>query len=150
MFGAAYPVLTIDLLDPSGEEAMVTAALDWATPLIGARPFAISTATDQAGVERTQAALGPIAAARRAEHLLGSIAAGLRDRGVSRFVVAGGETSGAVISALGITAVRAFPEGPLGTGFCAADGPRPLSLYLKPGKLGSDDILLRALEEMRP
>ena len=148
-FGAAHPVLTIDLLDPGGEEAAVTAALDWAARLIGSQPFAISTATDQAGVERTQAALGPIVAARRAEHLLGAIAAGLRDRGVSRFVVAGGETSGAVISALGITAVRAFPEGPLGTGFCAADGPRPLSLYLKPGKLGSDDILLRALEEMR-
>ena len=111
-------------------------------------PFAISTATDQAGVERAQAALGPIAAARRAERLLGSIAVGLRDRGVTRFVVAGGETSGAVVSALGITRVRAFPEGPLGTGFCATQGGRPLSLYLKPGKLGADDILLRALEEM--
>jgi len=150
VFGAAYPVLTIDLLDPHGEQATIAAALDWATPLIGTRSFAISTATDQAGVERTQAALGPIAAARRAEHLLGSIAKGLHDRGVSRFVVAGGETSGAVISALGITSARAFPEGPLGTGFCAADGPRPLSLYLKPGKLGSDDILLQALEVMQP
>lgn len=148
LFGAAHPVLTIDLLDPGGEEATVAAALDWASPLIGSQPFAISTATDQAGVERTQAALGPITAARRAERLLGAIAAGLRDRGVNRFAVVGGETSGAVISALGITAVRAFPEGPLGTGFCTAGGTRPISLYLKPGKLGSDDILLRALEEM--
>jgi uncharacterized protein YgbK (DUF1537 family) len=149
IFGAAHPVLTIDLLASEREEAAIAAALDWAAPLIVTRPFAISTATDQAGVARVQAALGPIAAARRAERLLGSIAAGLRDRGVTRFVVAGGETSGAVVSALGVTAVRAFPEGPLGTGFCAAEGSRPVSLYLKPGKLGADDILLRALEQMR-
>ncbi|MFO1047078.1 MAG: four-carbon acid sugar kinase family protein [Geminicoccaceae bacterium] len=148
VFGAAHPVLTIDLLDPGGEEATIAAALDWATPLIGSQPFAMSSATDQAGVERTQAALGPIGAARRAERLLGAIAAGLRDRGVNRFVVVGGETSGAVISALGIAAVRAIAEGPLGTGFCVAGGARPTSLYLKPGKLGSDDILLRALDAM--
>lgn len=146
VFGAAHPVLTIDLLDPRGEAATIAAALDWAAPLIGSRPFAISTAADQAGVERTQAALGPLGAARRAEHLLGSIAVGLRARGIRRLVVAGGETSGAVVSALGIDSVRALPEGPLGPGFCVTEGPDPVSLYLKPGKLGADDILLRVLE----
>ncbi len=148
-FGAVHPVLTLDLLDPRGEAAAIAAALGWAAPLIGMQPFAISTATDQQGVDRTQGALGPTGAARRAEFLLGSIAVGLRERGVKRLVVAGGETSGAVVSALGITSVRALPEGPLGTGFCVTDGPDPLSLYLKPGKLGADDVLLRALEVMR-
>jgi uncharacterized protein YgbK (DUF1537 family) len=147
-FQAVHPVLTLDLLDPRGEAAVIAAVLDWAAPLIGTRPFAISTATDQQGVDRAQEALGPTGAARRAEHLLGSIAVGLRERGVKRLVVAGGETSGAVVSALGIASVRALPEGPLGTGFCVTDGPDPLSLYLKPGKLGADDILLRALEAM--
>lgn len=148
-FQAVHPVLTLDLLDPRGEAAAIAAALDWAAPLIGMQPFAISTATDQPGVDRTQGALGPTGAARRAEYLLGSIAVGLRERGVKRLVVAGGETSGAVVTALGIASVRALPEGPLGTGFCITDGPDPLSLYLKPGKLGADDVLLRALEVMR-
>jgi uncharacterized protein YgbK (DUF1537 family) len=148
-FQSAHPVLTLDLLDPRGEAAVIAAALDWAAPLIAKGPFAISTATDQNGVARAQAALGPAGAARRAEHLLGAIAVGLRERGVRRLVVAGGETSGAVVSALGITSVRALPEGPIGTGFCITDGPDPLSLYLKPGKLGADDILLRALDVMR-
>lgn len=148
-FRAVHPVLTLDLLDPRGEAAVIAAALDWATPLIAKGPFAISTATDQDGVARAQAALGPAGAARRAEFILGSIAVGLRERGMKRLVVAGGETSGAVVSALGITSVRALPEGPLGTGFCVTDGPDPLALYLKPGKLGADDILLRALEVMR-
>lgn len=148
-FRAVHPVLTVDLLDPRGEVATIAAALDWAAPLIATRPFAISTATDQQGVARAQGTLGPVDAARRAEFLLGSIAVGLRERGVKRLVVAGGETSGAVVSALGIVSVRALPEGPLGTGFCVTDGPDPLSLYLKPGKLGADDILLRVLEVMK-
>jgi uncharacterized protein YgbK (DUF1537 family) len=148
-FRAVHPVLTLDLLDPRGEAAVIAAALDWAAPLIAKGPFAISTATDQQGVERAQGALGSVNAARRAEHFLGSIAVGLRERGVTRLVVAGGETSGAVVSALGIASVRALPDGTLGTGFCVTDGPDPLSLYLKPGKLGADDILLRALEVMR-
>ncbi|MBB3772783.1 uncharacterized protein YgbK (DUF1537 family) [Angulomicrobium tetraedrale] len=148
VFGEAHPVLTVDLLDPRGEAGMIAAALEWAIPFVGARPFAISSATDAEGVERAQRMLGPLGAARRAEHVLGTIAKGLYERGVTRFVVAGGETSGAVVSALGIGAVRAFPEGPLGTGFCVAEGGTPISLYLKPGKLGADDVLLRALDLM--
>ncbi|MDB5660929.1 MAG: hypothetical protein JWS10_3544, partial [Cypionkella sp.] len=71
-------------------------------------------------------------------------------RGVRRLVVAGGETSGAVVAALGISWVRALPEGPLGTGFCVTETAPKLSLYLKPGKLGADDILLRAITVMQP
>lgn len=150
VFGDAHPVLTLDLLDSRGEEAIVAAALQWASPLIGARPFAISTAADTAGVDRAQAVLGHIGAARRAERLLGAVARGLRERGVCRYVVAGGETSGAVVAALEIGSVRALPGGPIGTGFCIAEGRRPLLLFLKPGKLGSTDILLKALEPFSP
>jgi len=147
-FSEYFPVLKLDLTDPAGEEGLVSHALDWADGRIGERPFAISTAAGPQEVAAVQAAFGPIAAARRAERILGAIAKGLRDRGVRRFVVAGGETSGAVVDALGITAVRALPEGKLGTGFCVSSGAIPLSLYLKPGKLGADDILLRAIEAM--
>ncbi|MDQ0323447.1 uncharacterized protein YgbK (DUF1537 family) [Pararhizobium capsulatum DSM 1112] len=147
-FSERYPVLTLDIMDPAGEDGLVSHALDWANSRIGASPFAISTAAGPEEVAAVQAAFGPFAAARRAERILGAIAKGLRDRGVRRFVVAGGETSGAVVDALGITAVRALPEGKLGTGFCVSSGPGPLSLYLKPGKLGADDILLWAVEAM--
>ena len=82
--------------------------------------------------------------------MLAAVAAGLRDSGVRRFIVSGGETSGAIVAALKITRVRSFPRGKDGTGFCVAEGGEPLSLYLKPGKMGSADVLLRALEVMRP
>ncbi|WP_246667042.1 four-carbon acid sugar kinase family protein [Agrobacterium sp. T29] len=147
-FGAIHPVLTLDVLDPRNDEALVGDALDWAASRIGTAPFAVSTAANPDEVERVQSALGPLGAARRAETLLGTIAKGLCDRGIRRFVVAGGETSGAVVRALGIDLVRALPEGPMGTGFCVVEEPVPLSLYLKPGKLGAPDILLRALAAM--
>ncbi|WP_245420559.1 four-carbon acid sugar kinase family protein [Mesorhizobium sp. WSM3876] len=147
-FAKTYPVLSLDLLDPRGSEAVIGGALAWADQHIGAQPFAISTANDAGAAERAQAAFGPIAAARKAEYILASIASALRDRGIRRFVVAGGETSGAVVRSLGIGAVRAFAEGPIGTGFCVAEGPDPISLFLKPGKHGGDDILIQALDHM--
>ena len=142
VLGRSHPVLVLDVLDPRAETAIAAEALDWAARQAG--PFAISTATDGAGLARTQAALGPLGAARRAEALLGAVAAGLRDRGQRRFVVAGGETSGAVVAALGVGRARALPEGALGLGFCLTGGDDPLALYLKPGKLGAADVLAQA------
>ena len=65
-------------------------------------------------------------------------------------VVSGGETSGAVVAALGIRRVRALPDGPLGSGFCIAEEPVPMSLFLKSGKLGTPDSLLKSLEALKP
>lgn len=149
-FAASHPVLTIDPSAPADDAAQVAAALDWAEPRIGDQPFAIASLSDEVSVARAQAMLGPIGAARRAERLLGAIAAGLRARGIRRLVVSGGETSGAVVAALGISRVRALPEGSLGSGFCVAEAPQPMGLFLKSGKIGADDILERGLEALRP
>lgn len=142
-FRAQHPVLTLDLSHPQGTPALVAAALDWAAAQRG--PFAVSTATDAEGLARSQAMHGPLGAARLAEAVLAGVAAGLHARGIRRFVVAGGETSGAVVAALGLTRARALPEGRLGLGQCVADGDAPLWLFLKPGKLGAEDVLLQAV-----
>lgn len=147
-FATHGPVLTVDPADPRSDAALIAAALDWAAPRIGHTPFCIATATDEAEVARAQAALGAIGAARRAEALLSAIAVGLRDRGIRRLVVSGGETSGAVVAALGIRRMRALPDGPLGSGFCRAELPVPMALFLKSGKLGPEDVLPRALDAM--
>lgn len=147
-FSALHPVLTLDLTSGTDEAALIAETLEKAAPMIG-RPFAVTTLADEAGVKRAQARFGRLQAARRAEKLLSGIAAGLQARGVTRFVVSGGETSGAVVSALGIRSVRAFARGALGGGFCVSDGPQPVSFFLKSGKLGAEDVLLRALDEMK-
>ena len=150
-FEQSHPVLRLDLQDVRPEEERVAAALAWADAHFGRTPFAITTADDPEGVARAQAAFGALGAARKAETLLAAIARLLYAKGAKRIVVAGGETSGAVVTALGLSRARALPAGALGGGFCVAEGPAgPVSLYLKSGKLGAEDILERALDFMTP
>jgi uncharacterized protein YgbK (DUF1537 family) len=150
-FEQDHPVLRLDVQDARPEGVCVAEALGWADAHLGRTPFAITTAEDPDGVARAQAAFGALGAARKAEALLAAIAQRLYVKGAKRIVVAGGETSGAVVAALGLSRARALPAGPLGGGFCIAEGPAgQVSLYLKSGKLGVDDILLRALDFMAP
>jgi uncharacterized protein YgbK (DUF1537 family) len=150
-FEQSHPVLRLDVQDARPEEARVAEALAWADAHFGRAPFAITTADDPDGVARAQAAFGALGAARKAETILAAIAQRLYAKGAKRIVVAGGETSGAVVAALGLSRARALPAGPLGGGFCVAEGPAgPVSLYLKSGKLGAEDILERALDFMTP
>lgn len=145
-FGQTHPVLSLDPMQPL-EDSMAE-ALDWAAARLTAGPVCITTSDDPARVAAAQAAFGAIAAGRRAEALLGGLAAGLVGRGVRRLLVAGGETSGAVVEALGITQLQVAPFRALGIGRCRAEHPVPLALCLKSGKLGSVDMFARALAEM--
>lgn len=147
-FAVDHPFLTLDLLNPGGEDATIAEALAWADLLIGDHPFGMSTAGAFSDVVSAQQALGQLEAARKAERILAGVARGLVDRGVRRLVVSGGETSGAVVDALGIRRVRALPETPLGAGFCRVEAPTPMMLFLKSGKLGSEDVFARALSLM--
>jgi uncharacterized protein YgbK (DUF1537 family) len=143
---AGHPVRLLDPLEPL--ERSTAEALDWATPLLATGPVALSPSVDPAAVARAQAALGPIEAGRRAEALLGALAEGLVARGVRRLVVAGGESSGAVVQALGITRLQVAPFAALGVGRCQAALPVPLALVLKSGKLGAPDLFASSLAAM--
>lgn len=140
-----HPCLRLDLLDEDAEAAAIARALDWIAPRLGDRPFAVTTLADAEGVRRAQARLGVLGAARKAERLLAGVAAGAHARGARRILVGGGETSGAIAQALGVARLRALPRGPLGGGFCVAEGGAPLSLYLKSGKMGPPDAFLSGL-----
>ncbi|RZJ20791.1 MAG: hypothetical protein EOO54_12900, partial [Haliea sp.] len=67
---------------------------------------------------------------------------------VRQLVVAGGETSGACVQALGITQMKIGaqidPGVPWCHAACAAAGPPGLHLALKSGNFGSDDFLYKA------
>ncbi|MFF0156892.1 3-oxo-tetronate kinase [Streptomyces sp. NPDC005263] len=75
--------------------------------------------------------------ARAADH---AVALGAR-----RVVVAGGETSGAVVQALGITSVVVGEEADRGVPWCLTSGPDPIRLLLKSGNFGAPDLLVRAV-----
>ena len=149
-FGRTHPVLALDVEAYARGDDVVASALDWALTRIHTQPVALSTAATPDTVAQIQARLGVAAVAALAEQLLGRIANGLQAAGVRRFVVAGGETSGAVLSHLGVTRLQVGPfAGPSLPLALDTRGPSdPLVLCLKSGKLAGLDAFTVALDRM--
>jgi len=146
-FGRRWPVLTLDVADAAGDSVAADKAIAWAAELLASSPVAITTAARPEVVAAIQARFGRRRAARMAEQLLGRIAVGLRALGVRRFVIAGGETSGAVVESLRIRALAVGPYEAPGQSKAVAIAEQPLSFYLKSGKLGPVDMFERVLGE---
>lgn len=144
-FERSRPVLRIDLAAAGDDAGAADNAIAWAADRIASGPVAITTAARPDAVTAIQSRFGRRRAARMAEQLLGRIAAGLRDLGVRRFVIAGGETSGAIVEALRIRALAVGPYEAPGQSRAVALGEPALSFYLKSGKLGPVDMFERAL-----
>jgi uncharacterized protein YgbK (DUF1537 family) len=83
------------------------------------------------------------------EHALAMMARGLVKEGVRRLVVAGGETSGAVVQALGVRALRIGPQIDPGIPATVSLGEPQLALALKSGNFGAEDFFLKAIEKLR-
>ena len=96
-----------------------------------------------------QAAHGREAIAAALEALFAETAARLVYDGVRRLVVAGGETSGAVVSALSLDALAIGPEIDPGVPALAAADGRPLALALKSGNFGAPDFFAKALRMLK-
>jgi uncharacterized protein YgbK (DUF1537 family) len=146
-------VLYLDLKRAIAGEDIVETSLSWARQRIGERPVAIATSAAPNEVAEAQSRIGRDAVAELAEQSLARIGRGLVDHGVGRLVVAGGETSGAVINALDIKRLVVGPQVPGNIPLAEANVGRPLGLCLKSGKLGPDDIFIErldALETGRP
>jgi uncharacterized protein YgbK (DUF1537 family) len=147
VFGARHPVRMIDPLDAvGGVERAAAEALAWAGPLVDRSPLAIAVSSRAGQVAALQKKLGRLGAARLAEEIMGRIARGLQAMGVRKFVVAGGETSGAVLEALGVRVLDVGAYGGRGTSRAVTVDAEPMAFYLKPGKLGAIDMLERALQ----
>jgi uncharacterized protein YgbK (DUF1537 family) len=113
-----------------------------------AAPLIFSTA-DPAAVAAAQARHGAAELAGRFEHFFASLARQAAASGFRRIVVAGGETSGAVASALGQGPMRIGPEIDTGVPALILEGPPRLSLALKSGNFGTDDFFERALDVLK-
>jgi len=136
-------------LDPQAlaeGDDQIASALDWAAGQLGPAPILISASAPPEAVRRAQERLGRERAGALVERALALIARGLVERGVRRLVVAGGESSGAVVQALGITALRIGAQIDPGVPWTVASGGgRPdLALALKSGNFGDEDFFLRA------
>ena len=140
------PVLELDALATPDAAALTAQALDWVEGKLSAdRPVVIAASAPPEKVAALQSKLGRDAAGALIETAMAAIAEGLVARGVGRLVVAGGETSGAVVQRLGVTALRIGPEIDPGVPWTFAE-PRGLHLALKSGNFGARDFFLKAFD----
>jgi len=142
---AHLPTLELDPLARPDAAALARQALDWAASLSGDRPVLIAASAPPEKVAALQCKLGREAAGELVEQAMATIAAELVARGVRRMVVAGGETSGAVVSRLGVRSLRIGAEIDPGVPWTLASGSGPdLLLALKSGNFGTPDFFLKA------
>jgi uncharacterized protein YgbK (DUF1537 family) len=140
------PVLELDALATPDSAALTAQALAWVAGKLAAdRPVVIAASAPPEKVAALQAKLGRDAAGALIETAMAAIAEALVARGVGRLVVAGGETSGAVVQRLGVTALRIGPEIDPGVPWTFAE-PRGLHLALKSGNFGARDFFLKAFD----
>ncbi|MBP0632284.1 3-oxo-tetronate kinase [Cupriavidus sp. AcVe19-1a] len=140
------PALRIDPLALARGEAVADAALDFAAS--HDEPVLIYATSSPDEVKAVQAELGIERAGHLVEQCLATVAAGLLARGTRRFVVAGGETSGAVVQALGVRALRIGAQIAPGVPATVTLGATPLALALKSGNFGGPDFFDEALRQL--
>ena len=151
---AGYPALALKPLalaqDQAAGKKVVAQALAWAQSRLKDGPVLIYSSDDPDAVKAVQAQLGVEAAGALVEHTLATMARGLVALGVRQLVVAGGETSGACVQALGITQLQIGPQIDPGVPWCHAqseDAPGAgLHLSLKSGNFGADDFFTKAFK----
>jgi uncharacterized protein YgbK (DUF1537 family) len=136
---AAHPAIRVGPDDDAEAVAAEAAAR------LGEGPVLVYTTAEPDEVARVQARLGAARASELLEGLLAEVGRRLVAAGVRRVVVAGGETSGAVLAALGIRALAVGPEIAPGVPWLSSLGDRPLALALKSGNFGGPDFFLEAL-----
>ncbi|MFC9132682.1 3-oxo-tetronate kinase [Streptomyces sp. NPDC057099] len=140
------PAFSVDPLRVAAGEDVVGQALAFAESHLDDGPVLVYS-TDSADTVRTvQGRLGAAEAGELVERTLARIAQGLVARGVRRLVVAGGETSGAVVQALGVTGLRIGPQIDPGVPWCAAALPdgETFHITLKSGNFGGPDFFTRS------
>jgi len=149
---ARWPAFQVDPLALARGHAVVGEALYWAARHLEAGPVLVYATASPEVVKAVQAQLGVERAGSLVEDALSAIAAGLVRLGVGQMIVAGGETAGAVVKALGIHGLRIGPEIDPGVPWTTAitettvDG--PLALALKSGNFGTPDFFLKAWEKL--
>jgi uncharacterized protein YgbK (DUF1537 family) len=145
-----HPALKLDVMSLArAYEATLKEAVGWALPRLASSPVLMYASAPPEEVKKAQAALGAGRAGNLIERALAELAKALREAGVRRLVIAGGETSGAVVTGLGVRALRIGPQIAPGVPAALALGEPPLALALKSGNFGADDFFLRALSALK-
>jgi uncharacterized protein YgbK (DUF1537 family) len=141
---AHHPSLRIEPAEVISGTQTPDAVAQWLAETDGL-PLAYSSADPQ-DVAKVQAEFGTDIAAHALETFFGEIAKALVQRGVTRILTAGGETSGAVVEALDIRSLEIGPE--IDPGVPALRASDTLVIALKSGNFGSMDYFEKAARQL--
>ena len=145
---ASRPAFRIDALALHDGKPVVADAMNWAREHIAAGPILVYATSAPEEVAAVQARLGVAAAGALVEHALAAIARELVAGGVRKLVIAGGETSGAVVQALRLQRLQVGPQIDPGVPWMVAQSDPPLAVALKSGNFGGIDFFAKALAQI--
>jgi uncharacterized protein YgbK (DUF1537 family) len=132
-------------------ETVINEALAWAEQRLGEQPILIYSTAQPDDLKTVQQKLGVEQAGALVEQTLASIAVGLCRLGVKQLVVAGGETSGAVVQALQIDQLQIGSQIDPGVPWCGAYSraiDAVMHITLKSGNFGSVDFFTQSFERL--
>ncbi|MDE2357632.1 MAG: four-carbon acid sugar kinase family protein [Alphaproteobacteria bacterium] len=147
-FEARHPVWRIDLARDGDDPDLVTRVRAWAGPRLMEGPVGIATSAGPEAVRAAQARFGRDGAAARADAVLGRLARELFALGVRKFVIAGGESSGEVLNALGVARLDVAAYDDLYGGYCRTAAPVAMSFVVKAGSVGDASFFDLALARL--
>jgi 3-dehydrotetronate 4-kinase len=144
-----HPAHALDpVADPDAASLAAKAVSAIAPALEAGKPFLVYSTAEPSQVAAVQAKLGAERAAALIEETLALVAERIVASGVRRLVVAGGETSGAVVKALGVKALAIGPQIDPGVPWTTSVGSEPrIALALKSGNFGAPDFFEKALSQ---
>ncbi len=143
-----FPVLQLDPLVLAKDDGEINKVCRWLEKIIASQelpPIVYSTAVPD-DVAEIKAALGDIDVGEMIEQTHGRIAQFLYEIGVSKLIVAGGETSGAVVDALGVKQLEIGVEIAPGVPWTLSRADKLLALALKSGNFGGENFFVKAWE----
>jgi uncharacterized protein YgbK (DUF1537 family) len=147
-YAAQAPARRVDVEELITGRTDAAALADWVLAHSADKTPLVYSSADPQAVAAAQARHGVQAASAAIEHCLGELSRLLHARGVRRQVIAGGETSGAVVQALGVRLLEIGEE--IAPGVPALAGvDLPVALALKSGNFGGDDFFDKALAAVR-
>lgn len=141
------PAWALDPMALAAGEDVVGQVLAWAVPHMLDGPVLIYSTAQPDQVKQAQGALGVERAGAMIEAAIARIAVRLVECGVRQLIVAGGETSGAVVQALGLEQIVIGEQIDPGVPWCAGYTPvaqGDVSIALKSGNFGTQDFFTKA------
>ena len=147
---AGLPRLALDVAALADGRQTAAQIAGWAVAQPDGHPPLICSSADPDALAATQSRLGRDASGALVERVLGEVAQRLQAQGFTRFLIAGGETSGAVVAALNVTMLEIGPEIAPGVPWTRSIKGPDLALALKSGNFGGPDFFLTAWDLLEP